>query len=344
MHSVNIFNFKDKPKSFYSIKSDCLFYDTAWIEVLEKTYGFRFFTAINQETQNYMILAFINNNFEKKLISLPFSDYVKLERNTWAEDEVLLKAIEKEFPGVPITYKSTHPDIPENSWGIPFKKAYYHRIPTNNKDSLANLQKPTFMNKVRQAKKKGVEVRVNREKSAVNTFYNLYYELRISKFSSIPQPLVFFENIYKSFIKQGAGFFMEALYEEKVIASFLVLQSKNVLYHKSGCSSLEYLKLRPNNLLYDSLMEYAINNNIEFIDLGLSGSSEAYAGLVKFKESMGGQRNEINVLGNKLAKEKLNSESPSHELVSSITEILVKEKADIKLINKLSEIIYPFFA
>lgn len=343
MKGLEIVPYYDLPEESYHTNLDAVFYSRNWINVLSETYDFKFFTALNRNTGNYLIFSVIDNGFEKKIIGLPFSDYVKLQGNALDEDLQILRFIEKEFPGLPIIYKSTHSVDTPLQWGDIAKKAYYHRIDTGDYDKVKDLQPPTFKQKVRQAKKKGVSVRINREEVALNDFYRIYHDLRIEKFHSIPQPKKFFKNIVTHFMKPGKGFFLEAVYEEKVIASFIVLECNNVLYQKSGCSSLEHLKLRPNNLLYDYLISYASENNFESIDLGLSGVGESYAGLVKFKESMGGERYHITYIQNEAAKKNKENSAKLNKLVSSITAVVVEQKLDVDSTDKLSEILYPFF-
>lgn len=343
MKQFEILNYSDKSQEFYSSRIDTLFYSPQWLQVLTDTYGFEFYTALNLKTNHFIIYTIIENDFGKRIMSIPFSDYVQLENNEPEKNFEILRFVEDYYPGVPIIYKSSHSFSKKSEWGKIVRKAYYHRICTRDIESVRNLQSPAFKQQTKQAKKKGVEVRINKEILAVKVFYEIYCQLRFEKFRSIPQPFSFFENIYKNFIAKDKGFILEAIFDEKVIASFIILESNNVLYHKSGCSIKEYLKMRPNNILHDFLIEYAVENNYESIDLGLSGTSENYAGLRKFKDSLGGVRNEITYIQNDIAQQN-NDNKAVKALISSITNVIVEQKLDIETTNKFSNILYPFFA
>jgi lipid II:glycine glycyltransferase (peptidoglycan interpeptide bridge formation enzyme) len=222
------------------------------------------------------------------------------------------------------------------------RNAYVHRIATHHADEAQANQSSSFKRNVRKAEKKDIAIRQKRDIPTLVNFYTLYCELRFGKFGSIPQPFSFFENIFDGLISKKNGFMLEAVFENQVIASIIVLQHKDVLFYKFGASSKDHLELRPNNLLFDALINHAVENEISAIDLGLSGAGESYKGLVRFKESMGGVATDLTYYEIKNGAE--NTENPeAKKWVQSLTKEIVAMQPEPEETSRLSKHIYPLF-
>ncbi len=140
------------------------------------------------------------------------------------------------------------------------------------------------------------------------------------------------------------GFIVEAKRAGRIIASMMVLQHRKTLYYKFGCSLLDALEYRPNNLLFDALIRHAVEHQSEYVNLGLSGTSESYQGLVRFKESMGGERHDITYFESRPPQYDSENEQKFKALLSSLTEVMVAAPLDADTTSKLSEKLYPYFA
>ena len=143
------------------------------------------------------------------------------------------------------------------------------------------------------ARDKGIVVQSKRNRVALTRFYRLHEHLRVYKFKKLPQPLRFFNAIYEEMIKQGKGFLLEAWNKNNLIASWLILSHYETLYYKMGASDPNHLHLRPNDLLFRSLMQYGSDHGFKTIDLGFSGASKSYEGLIRFKSKEGGDKTPI---------------------------------------------------
>lgn len=73
----------------------------------------------------------------------------------------------------------------------------------------------------------------------------------------------------------------------------MILENNNVLYYKFGSSISYYLQLRPNDLLYRTLIQYGSDNGFNTIDLGFSGTAKTYEGLIRFKSKESGDKTPI---------------------------------------------------
>jgi hypothetical protein len=98
-------------------------------------------------------------------------------------------------------------------------------------------------------------------------------------------------------------------------------------------------------MLFDSLFKYAVNNGFNKVNLGLTGASEGYKGLLHFKEAMGGKAQPINYYRINPDGYELKIEEKASWFLKKLTNVIVSDKnIDIKGISKFSELIYANFA
>jgi hypothetical protein len=323
--------------------ADDLFYSKPWLCLLEKAYGFKYQLAKHLPSQKFLIFTLINNLAGQKITSLPFSDYAPIGTEMGDALEPIFRAIRAAYPKVPILLKTrcNHQSPELLTLGKPVRYAWCHIINTENTVS----QSSSFKRGAKKATKAGVQVRLQTSKASLSTFYQLYHQLRLQKFGSIPQPYCFFELLHKEFMEGGRGFVLEATHQKQVIASIIVLQHQRTLYYKFGASSLSALDVRPNNLLFDELIRYARQNNFEAINLGLSGAESAYEGLVRFKESMGGKASPITYIENKEGcPPPADHQLAFKDVLGSLTGSLVQLQPKPELTSRVSEVLYPYFA
>lgn len=341
MAEVEIIPYHERPASFYQEHVDNLFSAPAWIRVMEATYGFAFFTALNPETNHFLIFALVDRPVGQKVVSLPFSDYTVLDLEQAPE---LLQAIRRAHPTLPIVLRVATDEAAPVALGKPVRQAYYHRIKTSAADTSGNGPSGSFRRGTRKAIKAGVTVQRSYDPETLREFYALYHQLRMHKFASIPQPYAFFEQVRKEFIESEQGFILQARRGGEMIAAIIVLRYKNVWYYKFGCSAADSLEYRPNNLLFAELIRMAEESEeITEIDLGLSGTSESYAGLVRFKESTGGQRAHITYYEQLPEHYDPRPEQEFKSVLSSLTEVIVKNELDVATTDQFSQIMYSYF-
>ena len=81
-----------------------------------------------------------------------------------------------------------------------------------------------------------------------------------------------------------------AFKEKKIIASILCLLKNSYLHFYLSASKEEYLKFKPNNLLYDEVINFCYNNNLKKIHFGGGRSNSEEDSLLKFKRVFQNQR------------------------------------------------------
>jgi len=346
MNSIAIVGYHEIEPAFYEQHVETLFYAYPWLRVLQQTYGYDFFTALDQDTEQFWIFTEVDSLFGKKVMSLPFSDYTDIGEDRQGSSEALLQALQARYPDSPITLKTRRPASSDatRQLGAVVRRAYFHRINTEDISLARQNQSSSFQRGVKKAQRSNVKVELRRDELALRNFYSLYHQLRTHKFHSIPQPYAFFQNIFDLFVARDQGFILQAEHQEKVIASIIVLQHKEVLYYKFGCSSADALPYRPNNLIFEELIQYAHRQRFRAIDLGLSGVSKSYEGLVRFKESMGGSRHDITYFQRSPDSYDAAKEQSFKKLLSSLTQVIVSEELDVNTTDQFSNILYPYFA
>ena len=339
---IDILPYREADARYRHERVNDLFYAEPWLNVLQKTYGFELQMAIDRATEQFVIFTVLDSPAGKKVVSLPFCDYTVIDPPATGAIVRLMQRLQEQYPAVPILLKTTYgPDHPlDAALGTPVRRAYYHCIDTQTFPTFSS----SFKRGVKKARKSGVEITFSSEKSSLATFYELYHQLRGQKFDSIPQPYTFFEHIFDAFVAVGQGFLVEAKKDETVIASIIVLQHRQTLYYKFGCSSLDALDYRPNNLLFDALVRYAVDKQYASINLGLSGTGESYQGLVRFKESMGGKRHHITYFERRPPQYDATDEQKFKTMLTSLTKVIAKAPLDAQTTSALSEHLYPYFA
>ncbi|NJC26140.1 GNAT family N-acetyltransferase [Neolewinella antarctica] len=254
---------------------DELFAGRPWAEVLERAYGFTV-----EWTAAGFPFAPLDDLAGRRVSSLPFSDYLPFCTVGSVEDH--LSDLRRQYPGRAITIKATLPEDATPTGMEITRRAVYHRYQTGGASSSE------FRRGVRKAVKQGVRIARRTDADGLDRFLELYHWQRLNKFGGIPQPPSFFRAIFDVFIANDKGFFLEALTaENELAASVVVLSEGTGWFYKFGASDPDHLSTRPNNLIFQHLIEAVDAGEATFLDFGLSGAGDSYAGLRRFKSGTG---------------------------------------------------------
>ena len=277
----------------------------------------------------------------KKIISLPYSDYIPgpAENTTYYKE--IFEFLAEEFPSYELLLKSVTKST-EAITNQVSREAVYHLIQLQKKEGLN--QSKNFLRGVKKAKKSKVVIEIRADFEAITRFYTLYHQLRFQKFNSIPQPFSFFATIWELFINTGNGYVYEAIVDGKLAASAIVLVHKNCAYYKFGSSDSALLASKPNNLLFATLIENLQNDGFAYLDLGLSGASEAYEGLRRWKREMGGNSYPITYWKQDPKEGIIPERSNVQSILNELTKAMIEADLDPKQTSRLSEVLYPLFA
>lgn len=327
--------------STYSEKCSNLFISPEWLNVIKITYGIVFNAVISEEGSFLLPFCIIRNESFTSVKSIPFGDYtlnncsinqieeaLNLLKDKYPENYIETSIVTKEKPSI-INFDST-------------KYGYLIQVDIQQWKKSRNW-KEAYERNIRNALNYGLAVKINKSFAGIEDFYKLHENLRINKFKKLPQPIMFFKNIYNTFFENDKGFLLEAWDKNKLIASWLILEHAKSLYYKFGASDIDSLHLRPNDLLFRTLMQYGSDNGFQTIDLGFSGATKSYEGLIRFKSKEGGKKIPIYRLEYYPDKLDVSLIEKEKEYSSEITKKALKT-GSLSTIRKTSDKYYGKFA
>lgn len=146
-------------------------------------------------------------------------------------------------------------------------------------------------NMMRKAEKNGVSVKLEESKDTLGKFIELYQSTMIR--NQTTDYYLFSQKFFRDTINNldDKIFIANAYFEDSIIASALIMKSKDYLhYHFSG-SDVEYRNLQANNLLLYKVALWGSENGYDLFHLGGGFESETDP-LFKFKKSF--NKNEPN--------------------------------------------------
>ena len=309
--------------------TDELFHSTPWQQLLSVTYGF------TRGEAHGIPFCVLDDPAGRRISALPFSDYLPVDDPDQAAQ--FFTTVRQQFPDHAITLKTRLAEaLPDLTVA---KRAVYHRyLPGATASS-------SFRRGSKQAMRAGTQVKRTTEAAAADRFQQLYHRQRLRKFGGIPQPPSFFAALQRLFMDTGRGFYLEAWTVAGAhAATLVVLRCGNGWFYKFGTSDPAHLADRPNNLLFTYLTEAVDAGEADFLDLGLSGSGEAYAGLRRFKSATGAGERPLTYLRYTPPDYDNRSGHTFLDAIRGVTDALVEQDADRTTVAPLSESLYRFFA
>lgn len=308
-----------------------LFASEAWTGVLADTYAF---SSARSRGLPYCVL---DDPAGRRVSALPFSDYLPIDDPALTRQ--IFGELSTKFPNHAITLKTRL--APEEAPGnYPISKhAVYHRYLPGDRASSS------FRRGSKQAIRAGTQVQRSTGEAALERFRTLYHHQRLRKFGGIPQPPSFFRSIHRRFVATGHGFYLEAHTAAGAhAATLVVLRCGAGWFYKFGTSDPALLDDRPNNMLFDHLTAAVDAGEADFLDLGLSGSGESYAGLRRFKSSIGAAEHPLTYLTHTPPGYDATAPAAFRQVIGSITDTLVELDAAPATVDPLSETLYRYFA
>lgn len=145
---------------------------------------------------------------------------------------------------------------------------------------------------------------VPKNKKHINIFMNLYNETMNR--NNAKDFYYFSHNLIEEQLKDtdiSKSYLLFVYFEEKVISAVLLFISGNFSHYHLGASKTEYLFLRPNNLLFDHMIEFSKTKNCSYLHLG--GGYEENDNLFKYKTSFSNNNNYKYYIGKKIFDRKM---------------------------------------
>lgn len=168
---------------------------------------------------------------------------------------------------------------------------YNGLIEENNLNIVCNLEKEEediwkeFKHKVRKnvkkAKDSNISIKIDEYGETLNEFIKIYYETMDR--NNANSQYYFSEDYFKHIVDKLSGSYMiiNAIKDEKVISSELILLSNKSMYSFLGGTKSEYFDYRPNDLLKYEAILWGKKKGINYYVLG--GGYKREDGIYKYK-------------------------------------------------------------
>jgi lipid II:glycine glycyltransferase (peptidoglycan interpeptide bridge formation enzyme) len=201
-------------------------------------------------------------------------------------------------------------DIPDNQKrfrSLGFRPAPLHMLAENlwildlegkDEDQIFGSMEKKHRNLIRRAKKDGVKVRTSILMPDVDSFLELHDET-VKRHNFTPYPRDYFKSQVKLFGKDNEALVFTAEYNDKVLASSIVMYYGNSAsyHHGASTSDPEYRKIPASYLMQWEAIQEALKRGCKFYNFwGIAPDNNPrhpFHGITHFKKGFGGRRYDL---------------------------------------------------
>lgn len=192
---------------------DCLFTSEPWIKTLDSVFGFS--TQVLRTPTEPFWFTPINNFIGKRILSTPYSDYMKTNMDA-DQLAVCLNEISTRYPDYKIQLRILG-QWPKEKFSPDYALETKTACHTVKITSLSNIWEhqlsSIFKRGIKKAQKNNVVVKKDQSMEAITRFYQMFKTQRMDKFGILTPPLKFFEAVHTNFFTKDLGFCLEAYFE-----------------------------------------------------------------------------------------------------------------------------------
>jgi CelD/BcsL family acetyltransferase involved in cellulose biosynthesis len=268
-----------------------LFHHPAWINLLTNCYRFKAFSVILRDEQGKMTAGIpfieIPGIFEKKWVSLPFSDHCA----PLYQDPKALHELNSTLISLYANHKIPRLVLRWNYLQDPRVRVDSNYVLSQvklsqNVEDVASRIKHKYFRKVKAAQERGVSTKMGIGLDQLSEFYELH--LRSRHKHGVPvQPWIFFESLHDQLLEKGFGFLINAYKNKACIAAAVFLYwNKTIIYKYSAVNEEGRHALATDLILWDAIC-WACENGLEVLDMGRTDLSDS--GLLEFKKRWGAE-------------------------------------------------------
>jgi CelD/BcsL family acetyltransferase involved in cellulose biosynthesis len=284
----------DQWQSFVESRAESSsFHHRSWLELLHEQYGFQI--RIPALLSNGKILAAIpflqtgNLRGTKKLISLPFTDYVPILSTDQRSAETLCHQVRNIFRGriETVVVRADKPvcGLESESHNV------RHELRTDRSMSEIELSFTSAIQRnLRKAKRLQLEFEQRNDDEAVEVFHRLHVLTR-QKLGVPVQSKSYFRNLNDKLINTRLGCIGVVSKDNAPIAAAVLLGFNGRLTYKYAASDPSALEHRPNDWLVYNSIRIASEEGYRFFDFGISDKTQE--GLRRFKSKWGATESDI---------------------------------------------------
>ncbi len=270
-----------------------IFHHPRWIELLMEQYGFRLqIPAIKRDGRILAAIPFLETKNlcgERKLVSLPFTDYVQpltMEQQALEDLCVALRTVPKpKVESVVIRGDAPIRGVDTDSQNV------RHELCTSR--PLCEIEASfadSLKRNLRKTRARQLQFQRSTDESAMETFYRLHVMTR-QKLGVPVQPKSFFRRLSEQVLQRGFGFVGVVTKENEPIAAAVFLTYNNRMIYKYAASHSNALEHRPNDCLVHNGIRLATEEGFKWFDFGIS--SKQQQGLCRFKRKWGATESDV---------------------------------------------------
>lgn len=249
-----------------------IFHHKNWLQLLADQYGFGLkIFAVEADGTVKAAIPFLQTRTitaKKKLVCLPFSDYLNVLYNN--EDyltemlDFLKQDVNKQFGHIEIRGDLSEQDLYHEDLFV-----LHHLDLDRDYDTVFQNFKDSLKRNIRKAEKNNIRIENSVSEKAVETFYKLHLQTR-KKHGAPIQPKGYFYRLKKYLFDEKLGFISTAYLEDLPIAACIFLYVNQKLFYKYGASDEKYLSYRPNELIFSEVIRWGCDKQFSSLDFGIS--------------------------------------------------------------------------
>lgn len=311
MEITNPLVHKNWNENLLSIPEASIFFTRQWAKVLADSFGYMpafFLSRASREIDFLLPLMEVNSPLTgRRGIALPFTDFCA----PYAKEKSIIANGISEIISHARSQKWKYVEIrggePPGADAYPSMTYLHHELNLAETSQLyQNLSKGHRRN-IKKAQNNHLTVSIGQSEDNLETFFKLNCLTR-KKHGLPPQPKRFFENFYKSLVKENMATLVSATYQQKPVAAAVFLHFKDQVIYKYGASDPKFLDLRANHLVMWKAINYFAE--LGFKNLSFGKTEPSNIGLRRFKLGFGAQENNINYYKFSISENRYIRENP----------------------------------
>jgi hypothetical protein len=290
---VKLHPFDDELQRFLSGKDISIFSSPTWNDILQK--GFHVTAWYYGLRENGQILITLPGVlFDFKLVkvfyaNMPYGEFIGdvryvpsflgLMEEHLKKEKVHLIRIAQLGNQSSMWMKDYHP-----------RKGYQHVLSLNGveEDAIWRTYKSSIRRNIRRAESSGVTIREIGAKIEMEELYQLYFETMKRNHATPTWTKGIFHAIFDLLVKRGQASVFFAVWEGKIIAGLILINSEKIASYFLGASGTGFHSLRPNDLLFHQAILRSLSAGKREFDF--MTCVEWDEDLIRFKEKWGAKR------------------------------------------------------
>jgi hypothetical protein len=290
---VRLHPFDEELKRFLSGKDISIFSTPTWNEVLQKGFHINaWYYCLKEGGQIVLSLPGVLLDF--KLIkvfyaNMPYGEFVGDMRYIPSFLNLLEDHLKKEKVHL---IRIAQLGDQSSRWMRDFhpRKGYQHILDLNGmeEDTLWKTYKPALRRNIKKAENSGVTIKEIGKKDEMKELFRLYLETMKRNHATPTWTQGVFDAIYNLLAGHGQASIFFAVWEGRIIAGLILINSENIASYFLGASGTSFHSLRPNDLLFHQAILRSLLGGKKKFDF--MTSVEVDEELIRFKEKWGAKR------------------------------------------------------